>query len=185
MNYKTVIIAAIIVMGIFSLLSDKLFSSSPKQVTGSLYDLTMNSLDGKPIDFSRYKGKNLLIVNTASKCGYTPQYETLQKLHETYGDQVTVLGFPANNFLWQEPGSNEEIASFCKENYGVTFQMFEKISVKGKDQHPLYRWLAAQSGKKPSWNFCKYVINKEGEVAGFYGPKISPLDDAIIKEITR
>jgi glutathione peroxidase len=171
-------------MGIFSLLSDKLFSSPTKPVTGSLYDLTMKSLDGTPIDFSRYKGKNLLIVNTASKCGYTPQYETLQNLHETYGDHVTVLGFPANDFLWQEPGSNEEIASFCQKNFGVTFQMFEKISVKGRDQHPLYQWLTARSGKKPSWNFCKYIINKDGEVAGFYGPKVSPLDESIIKQIT-
>jgi glutathione peroxidase len=109
----------------------------------------------------------------------------LQQLHENYGDKVIVLGFPANNFLWQEPGSNEDIATFCQKNYGVTFQMFQKISVKGRDQHPLYRWLTARSGNKPSWNFCKYLINKEGEVVGFYGPKISPMDDTIIKEITR
>ena len=184
MRYKTLIIAGVIIMGIFSLLSDKLFSSPPKPVTGSLYDFTMNSLDGTPIDFSLYKGKKLLIVNTASKCGYTPQYETLQNLHEMYGDHVIVLGFPANDFLWQEPGSNEEIASFCQKNFGVTFQMFEKISVKGKDQHPLYQWLTARSGKKPSWNFCKYLINKDGQVAGFYGPKVSPMDEAIIKQIT-
>jgi glutathione peroxidase len=185
MRYKTFVILGIIVMGIFSLLSEKLFSSPPKPVTGSFYDFTVKGLDGTPVDFSRYKGKNILVVNTASKCGYTPQYETLQQLHETYGDRVTVLGFPANDFLWQEPGSNEEIASFCQKNYGVTFQMFEKISVKGNDQHPLYEWLTAKSGKKPSWNFCKYLIDNEGEVAGFYGPKISPMDDAIIKKIIR
>jgi len=184
MPYKPVIIASVVAMGIFALLSKKLFSPSKESIRGSVYDFTINSLDGKPIDFLRYKGKNLLIVNTASKCGYTPQYETLQKLHQEYGDEVVVLGFPANNFLWQEPGTNAEIAGFCQKNYGVTFQMFEKISVKGKDQHPLYRWLSAKSGNKPTWNFCKYFINKNGEVSGFYGPKVSPLDDAIIKQIT-
>jgi glutathione peroxidase len=184
MRYRPVIIGGLIVMGIFTLLFGKLFSSSTQNVQGSLYDFKLTGLDGTPIDFSRYKGRKLLIVNTASRCGYTPQYKTLQKLHETYGDRVTVLGFPANNFLWQEPGSNEEIASFCEKNFGVTFQMFEKISVKGRDQHPLYRWLAARSGKKPSWNFCKYVVNEDGQVTGFFGPKVSPLDESIINEIT-
>src|SRR6188768_1844707 len=98
----------------------------------TLYDFKMNSLDGDLIDFSVYKGKTLLIVNVASKCGYTPQYADLQKLNELYGDKVTILGFPANNFGGQEPGSNQEIGEFCKQNYGVTFQMFEKISVKGE-----------------------------------------------------
>jgi len=95
-----------------------------------------------------------------------------------------VLGFPANNFLWQEPGSNEEIAAFCEKNYGVTFQMFEKVSVRGGDQHPLYRWLSSKAGKKPSWNFCKYLVNRSGDVAGFYGPDVSPMDESIIKHIT-
>lgn len=185
MRYRIVVIAALIGMGIFSFLSQKLFSGSREQVDGSIYDITMNGLDGQPVDFARYKGKNLLIVNTASKCGYTPQYEALQKLHEQYGDQVVILGFPANNFLWQEPGNNSDIAAFCQKNYGVTFQMFEKISVKGKDQHPLYRWLTARSGKKPSWNFCKYLVDKNGEVAGFFGPKVDPLDESIIKFVTR
>ena len=184
MRYKPVIILGVIGMGIFALLSGKLFSSSKEQVNASLYDFKVNGLDGTPIDFEQYRGKNLLIVNTASKCGYTPQYETLQKLHETYGDRLVILGFPSNNFLWQEPGSNAEIASFCKENYSVTFQMFEKISVRGRDQHPVYQWLTAKSGKKPTWNFCKYLVNKNGEVTGFFGPKVSPLDDAILKQIT-
>jgi glutathione peroxidase len=171
-------------MGVFAWLSDQFSFSSKRKVPQSLYALKANSLEGTPIDFSQYKGKNLLIVNTASKCGYTPQYETLQKLHETYGEQVTVLGFPANNFLWQEPGTNTDIADFCQKNYGVTFRMFEKISVKGKDQHPLYQWLSAKSGKKPSWNFCKYLVDKSGTVVGFYGPKVSPLDQDIINKIT-
>lgn len=186
MRYKPVIVGAIIIMGIFALLSGKLFPSSNKEAApASLYDLTINSLEGMPVDFERFRGKNLLIVNTASKCGYTPQYANLQKLHESYGDQVVVLGFPANNFLWQEPGSNDEIARFCEENYGVTFPMFEKISVKGNDQHPLYQWLEAKSGKKPSWNFCKYLVSKNGDVVGYYGPKVSPLDEVILKQITR
>src|ERR1051325_1812650 len=110
-------------------------------IPSSLYDFKMNSLDGKEIDFSQYKGKTLLIVNVASKCGYTPQYTDLQKLHELYGNKVTLLGFPANNFGGQEPGTAAEIGEFCKSKYGVTFQMFEKISVKGDDQAPLYAWL--------------------------------------------
>ena len=108
---------------------------------GSLYEFQMSAIDGKQIAFSQYKGKTLLIVNTASKCGYTPQYADLQKLQDTYGNKVTILGFPANNFKGQEPGTNAEIADFCQKNYGVSFQMFEKISVIGEDKHPLYAWL--------------------------------------------
>ena len=107
----------------------------------SIYDFKMNSLEGEEIDFSQYKGKTLLIVNVASKCGFTPQYADLQKLQEQYGNKLTILGFPANNFGGQEPGSSVQIAEFCQKNYGVTFQMFEKISVKGDDQHPLYKYL--------------------------------------------
>src|SRR5690606_16676691 len=119
-------------MGLISFLADKLsFTKSIQKPQGSIYDVVMTSLDGKEIRFDRYRGKNLLIVNTASKCGFTPQYADLQQFHEQYGDRVEVLGFPANDFLWQEPGSNDEIASFCQRNYGVTFQMFEKVSVKG------------------------------------------------------
>lgn len=143
----------------------------------SLYDFKMNAIDGKIIDFSQYKGKTVLIVNTASKCGYTPQYEDLQNLHEQYGDKVTILGFPANNFGSQEPGTNLEIAEFCKANYGVTFQMFEKISVKGDDQHPLYKWLKEQTGQEPAWNFCKYLVKPDGSVK-FFSQKVKPLDIA-------
>ncbi len=107
----------------------------------------------------------------------------LEKLHEQYGGKVTVLGFPANNFLWQEPGSNEEIATFCQKNYGVSFQMFEKVSVKGKDQHPVYQWLTAKTGEAPSWNFCKYLIDKSGNVVTFYPPKVKPMDKTIISKI--
>jgi len=123
-------------------------------------------------------------VNTASKCGYTPQYADLETLHEKFNGKVAVLGFPANNFLWQEPGSNEEIATFCERNYGVKFQMFEKISVKGKDKAPLYKWLEAKSGESPSWNFCKYLVSPEGQVLGFYPAKVTPMDKQILDKIT-
>lgn len=171
-------------MGLISFFTSKLFSSPEVgQVKHSIYDYTIKTLSGDSIDLARYKGKMLLIVNTASKCGYTPQYADLQKLHENYGDKVTVLGFPANNFLWQEPGSNADIATFCQQNYGVTFPMAEKISVKGKDQHPVYQWLQKKSGKTPSWNFCKYLIDKEGNIAGFYSAKVNPLDPQIVDRV--
>jgi glutathione peroxidase len=181
MRYKWPFLAGVVLMSMAALLWEKLFPADKYE--GSLYSITANALNGAPISFERYRGKNLLIVNTASKCGYTPQYEQLQELHEAYGDRLTILGFPANDFLWQEPGTNAEIAEFCRANYGVTFQMFEKISVKGRDQHPLYQWLTSRSRKKPSWNFCKYFVNARGEVTGFYGPKVSPLDSAIINQL--
>ena len=149
---------------------------------GSLYELKMSSIDGKMIDFSAYKGKTLLIVNVASKCGYTPQYTDLQKLQDTYGSKVTILAFPANNFKGQEPGSNAEIAEFCKQNYGVTFQMFEKISVIGADQHPLYAWLKEKTGSEPTWNFCKYIVKADGTVK-FFNQKVNPMAKEILDEI--
>jgi glutathione peroxidase len=148
----------------------------------NLYDFKISSLDGKSIDFAQYKGKTLLIVNTASECGYTPQYADLQELHEKFGDKITVLGFPANNFGGQEPGSNAQIATFCKKNYGVTFQMFEKISVKGSDQHPLYQYLKEKTGKEPTWNFCKYLVKADGSVK-FFASGVNPGDDAILNEL--
>lgn len=145
----------------------------------SVYDFKLVSLEGKEIDFSKYKGKSLLIVNVASKCGFTPQYADLEKLHEQFGDRVVVLGFPANNFGAQEPGTTLEIAEFCEKNYGVKFQMFEKISVKGEDQHPLYQWLKEKSGQEPTWNFCKYLVKPDGTVK-FYPSKVKPLDQEIV-----
>jgi len=171
----------LILILMFSFLSGK----TSAQASGSIYHFKIKSLDGKEIDFSAFKGKKLLIVNTASKCGFTPQYADLEKLHEMYGNKVVILGFPANNFLWQEPGSNAEIAGFCQKNYGVKFQMFEKVSVKGSDKHPLYKWLEAKSGKSPSWNFCKYLVDADGNVVAFYPSKVNPLDKQIIDQIAR
>ena len=145
----------------------------------TIYDFKMNAIDGSVIDFSQYKGKTLLIVNTASECGFTPQYSDLEKLHEQYGSKVTILGFPANNFGGQEPGSNTQISSFCKKNYGVTFQMFEKISVKGADQHPLYQFLKAKTGEEPTWNFCKYLVKPDGTIK-FFPSKVKPMDKEIV-----
>ncbi len=152
----------------------------------SFYDFKLPSIDGKEIDFSMYKGKQVLIVNTASKCGYTPQYDDLQKLHETHGDKIIVLGFPANNFGGQEPGTNEEIGAFCRKNFGVTFQLFEKSDVIGANQNALYKWLSDkdQNGwntKKPSWNFFKYLVNEKGELVKFYSPAVNPMSDEILK----
>jgi glutathione peroxidase len=148
----------------------------------SIYDFKMTSIDGQVIDFASYKGKTLLIVNVASKCGFTPQYKDLQKLHETYGNKITILGFPANDFKSQEPGTNAEIAEFCQKNYGVAFQMFEKITVTGADQHPLYKFLKEKTGQEPTWNFCKYLVKPDGSVT-FYPSKVNPMDKEIVDAI--
>lgn len=170
-------------MGLRSLIN-RIFGRGSTNIPASIYDFKLKSLSGQEVDFSQFLGKNLLIVNTASKCGYTYQYKELQKLHEQYGDRVTVLGFPANDFLWQEPGSNKSIEQFCQINYGVSFRMFEKLSVKGFNQHPLYTWLQSKSGKRPSWNFCKYIIDKSGNVIAFFDSTVEPMDKKIISKIS-
>ncbi len=180
-----IIISILFTMGLAAFLTNKLAGNNKPTgpIANSIYEFKINSLSGKEIDFSKYKGKKLLIVNTASKCGKTPQYAGLEKLHEQFGDQVTVLGFPANNFLWQEPGSSEEIAAFCERNYGVKFQMFEKVSVKGSDQHPLYQWLEEKTGKRPDWNFAKYLVNEDGTKVTFFNSSVQPMDEVIITGI--
>ena len=156
--------------------------------SSNFYDLKAVTIDGQEISFEQFKGKKVLIVNVASKCGYTYQYEGLQKLHELYGEKVAVLGFPANDFLFQERGSNEEIAEFCESNYGVTFQMFEKITTKGKKQSPVYHWLSNKklngwNDQKPSWNFCKYIIDEDGKLVAFFDSKVKPLSEEIVSLI--
>ena len=150
----------------------------------NFYDLKAVGINGEEISFSDYKGKKVLIVNVASKCGYTYQYAEMQKLHDLYGEKVIVLGFPSNDFLYQEPGSNEKIAEFCESVYGVTFQMFEKIATKGKNQSSVYEWLSKPelngwNNQSPSWNFCKYLINEEGNLIGFFDARVKPLSDEI------
>ncbi|EIM78572.1 glutathione peroxidase [Nitritalea halalkaliphila LW7] len=151
----------------------------------TIYDFTLNDIDGKSVSLADFKGQKLLLVNVASKCGYTPQYEDLQNLHEQYGDKVTILAFPANNFGGQEPGTNEEIKQFCATNYGVGFQLFDKISVKGADKHPLYRWLSDKNmngwnNQEPTWNFCKYLVDEEGSLVKFFPSSVNPMDEEII-----
>lgn len=143
----------------------------------SVHDFTMTTLEGQEKSLKDYAGKVLVIVNVASKCGYTPQYADLQKFYtENESKGVVVLGFPANNFGSQEPGSNEEIAQFCQANYGVSFPMFAKISVKGDDTHPLYKYLTEATGEKVSWNFNKFVIGKDGKAVKHFKSGVKPDD---------
>jgi glutathione peroxidase len=160
------------------------------QKTESFYDFKMKTIEGKEFDFSQLKGKRVLIVNTASMCGNTPQYSELEKLYKKYGgESFVILGFPANDFGAQEPGSNQEIKEFCKKNYGVTFPIFEKISVKGDDMAPLYRWLTEKelNGVQDApvkWNFQKFLIDENGKWTAVVSPKTSPESEEIINFIT-
>ena len=155
----------------------------------TFYDFTVKDIGGNDYPLSQLKGKKVLVVNTASKCGFTPQYEGLQELYEKYGsDDFIIIGFPANNFAKQEPGSNEEIASFCSINYGVTFPMMSKISVKGDDQHPLYKWLTSKNdngleNSEVTWNFQKYMIDEEGQLAGHIAPNVKPHNEKLVSWI--
>lgn len=160
------------------------------QETSSIYDFKVPLLNGEMVSLSKYKGKKMLIVNTASECGFTPQYEGLESLYEQYKDKVVVLGFPANNFGGQEPGSNAEIGAFCKKNYGVTFPVFSKISVVGKDMSPLYQWLTQKDKNgwnedAPNWNFCKYLIDEQGHLIAFYASAVEPMSSEIIEAINK
>lgn len=154
----------------------------------SIYDIKINALNGAEIDLSNYKGKYILFVNVASECGFTGQYEDLQKLYDTYKDQLMVIGLPCNQFGGQEPGSANEIDTFCKINYGVTFLMTEKIDVKGQNQHPLYQWLTLKSKNGTSsssvkWNFQKYLIGKNGEFLDYFYSTTKPLSKKITKHL--
>ncbi|MES1215212.1 MAG: glutathione peroxidase [Bacteroidota bacterium] len=169
---------------------------------GTIYDFKASGLDGTDIDFSKYKGKKIMIVNTASKCGNTPQYADLEKLYEKYKDKLVIVGFPANNFGEQEPGTNEEIASFCKKNYGVTFPMADKVSVKGDDTDPLFKWLVDQSKEMSktitpdnskdwawknflqnpiTWNFTKFLLDENGKLIAVFHNKVNPMSEEVTK----
>ena len=169
-----------------SLLISFAFLSTQAQ---SFYDLEAETIDGKLFKFEQLKGKKVLIVNTASKCGYTPQYEDLQRLYEKYkDDSFVIIGFPSNDFLKQEPGTNEEIVEFCRKNYGVTFQMMSKIHVKGKEIHSVYQWLTEKeknniADSKVKWNFQKYLIDESGNFISVHSSKTKPFDEAILKFI--
>ena len=158
--------------------------NSVKEPKSSIYEIKINSLSGERLDLSIFKGKKILFVNTASKCGFTGQYEGLQKLHETYSDKLVVIGLPCNQFGSQEPGNADQIQSFCQVNYGVDFLMTEKIDVKGNNQHPLYVWLTKKeiNGKKSSsvkWNFQKYLVDEQGRLIDYYLSVTKPMSSKI------
>ena len=172
------------------LLFSFLFAPQHTEIPASIYDFKVTALDGGTIDFSAFKGRKILIVNTASKCGFTPQYEALEALSEKYKDKLVVVGFPANNFLFQEPGTNDKIASFCKKNYGVTFPMAAKISVKGAKMAPIYRWLTEKKynefeDSRVKWNFQKYLIDETGHLIEIFPPTTPPDSPEIIAALKK
>ena len=155
-------------------------------LTGSVYDFKVPGLDGNQIDFASFKGKKIMVVNTASFCGNTPQYKDLEALYAKYKDKLVIIGFPANNFGSQEPGTNGEIKEFCTKNYGVTFPMAEKISVLGDDTAPLYKYLKDEAVKKGladpvKWNFGKFLLDEQGNLIATFSPKTQPMSDEILK----
>jgi glutathione peroxidase len=157
----------------------------------SIHSFIVQDINGKDFSFASFKGKKIMVVNTASKCGLTPQYEQLEELYDQYKDSnFVIVGFPANNFMSQEPGTNEEIAEFCQKNYGVSFPMMSKISVKGDDMHEVYKFLTQKSNNgledsEVKWNFQKYLLNEEGKLEKVIGPRTLPNDPEVIKWITK
>lgn len=157
----------------------------------SVLDFTMTSIDGKEVPLAAYRGKVLLLVNVASRCGYTPQYKDLETLYRTYRERgLVILGFPANNFGAQEPGTDEEIREFCTTTYGVSFDMFSKISVKGDDQHTLYRFITSEKtnpgfGGEIAWNFQKYLVGRDGKIVGKYASKVGPMSKELTAAVER
>lgn len=160
------------------------------QAAPTIYNYKVTSIDGGTIDLASFKGKKILIVNVASECGYTPQYEELEKLYRQYRDQLVIIGFPANDFMGQEPGSNQEILQFCTSKYDVTFPLAAKISVKGADMAPIYHWLTEKKlngveDSEVSWNFNKYLVNESGEYVCHFKSKVAPFDPALIAAIEK
>lgn len=153
----------------------------------TVHDFSFTSIEGKEVKMSQFKGKKILIVNTASKCGYTPQYKELEELHKKYGSRLVVIGFPANNFGRQEPGSNAEIVEFCEKNYGVTFLLAEKVDVKGENIHPLFKFLIEQDNPDftgdINWNFEKFLIDENGKLIHRYRSKVKPLDPILVSQL--
>lgn len=159
-------------------------NKEPQHIPTSIYDFKIKSLEGAIIDFAAFRGKKILIVNTASKCGFTPQYKELETLYQQHKETLVIIGFPANNFLFQEPKGNNEIAAFCQRNYGVSFPMSEKISVKGKNIAAIYYWLTHKKynnfkDSKVKWNFQKYLIDEQGKLIAIFSPKTNPLSNSI------
>ncbi len=154
----------------------------------NIFQFKVPALDGSTIDFSKFSGKKILVVNTASKCGYTPQYEGLEELYKTHGDKLVIVGFPANNFGGQEPGTNSEIKEFCTKNYGVTFPMATKVSVQGADIAPVFQWLTHKSENglmdvTIKWNFTKFLLNENGELMEVFESKVNPMSEEILNKL--
>jgi len=180
----------LIIMSIFSVFTSSNKASKSNEVPASLYEISINSLDGQNLDLEQYKGKKILFVNVASKCGFTPQYEDLEKLQDNYADQLVVIGVPCNQFGGQEPGSPLEIQEFCQLNYGVSFPLTEKVDVKGTEQHPLYAWLTNKelNGTKSSsvkWNFQKYLVDENGQLIDFYYSTTNPTSKKITQHLVK
>ena len=175
-------IFALTLTSLFMILSFSLFAQN------DFYKLSFKTITGESFNFSTLKGKKVLIVNTASKCGYTPQFSELEELNKKYGNNLVILGFPSNDFMNQDPGSNDEILSFCQENYGVTFLMMEKSSVKGNERNTVYKWLTDKSLNgwndiQPSGNFNKYLIDENGKLISHFSSKVKPMSEEIISKL--
>ncbi len=165
-----------------------LFAATTTISAQSIHSFTVKSIDGKDIKMSSFKGKKILVVNTASKCGYTPQYESLEKVYEQYKDKLVIIGFPCNQFGGQEPGSNEEIVEFCKKNYGVTFPLADKVDVKGANTAAIYQWLTQKSKNgvldaSISWNFNKFLLDENGKMIAYFPSNVKPDSEAILSNL--
>lgn len=185
----TILVGSIILVSCQGQSQTKTVTKTTIMEKQNIYQFKVEDLSGKTFDFATLKGKKVMIVNTASKCGLTPQYKGLEKIYKEYKDKnFVIIGFPANNFGQQEPGTNEEIGAFCQQNYGVTFPMMSKVSVKGNDMDKVYQFLTQKSknglqDSEVEWNFQKYLINEKGELEKVISPQVSPTDDVIINWI--
>ena len=186
--YKIIVAASFILLSSFNESATINTSNNKPPKKQSIHKFKVEALDGSTIDFSKFKGKKILVVNTASKCGNTPQYESLEKLYEKYSDKLMIVGFPANNFGGQEPGTNAEIKEFCAKNYGVTFPMASKISVKGDDVAPIYKWLTHKDENgvldaEITWNFNKFLLDEDGVIIAKFDSKVLPMSDEILNHL--
>lgn len=182
---KTIMIISAILSMLFGKVKENKGDITPKQ---DFYSLSFKTIDGAEYSFDHLKGKMVLIVNTASKCGYTPQFKELEQLNQKYGDKLVILGFPSNDFAGQDPGTNEQIKEFCTINYGVTFTMMERSNVKGDGVNSVFKWLTKKdingwNDSSPAWNFTKYLIDKKGSLIAVFPSKVKPLSEEIVSKI--
>ena len=189
MEHKYIIVVGFVVIILISLIIARGENEEiPREPITSFFDIEMNTISGDKIKMDSYKGKKILIVNVASKCGLTPQYKDLESLYKSHSEKLIILAFPSNHFLRQEPGSNQEIQNFCESNYSISFPLFEKSKVKGKNKNIIYDWLTdpkknGWNKKGPSWNFTKYLIDENGKLINRFSPKTLPLSTEIISKL--